>query len=122
MCLSPLRICEHSENILAHKKSNKKITNIIAPQKVTVGCDEHSNGRGSPYYFYNETVRAVGYYQMLNTNIQSEAEQFQQNAGFCLIVLLLTLHFPIVLFWIICFQFHVLQDIIQQFGGQDHAT
>lgn len=50
--------------------------------EVAVWYAMHPNVVVGPYHFNNETVQRVGYYQMLDSYLWSEAQQFIQKAEF----------------------------------------
>lgn len=78
----------------------------------------HANRAVDSHSFNNETVRRVIYYQMLNTYIQSESQQFpgnavsQQNGAFLHITCAVRSHFDEM------FPIYGLENIVQQVGQQ----
>lgn len=65
----------------------------------------------SSYYIDNETVRGVDHYQMLDTYVQSGAQQLAQNAVFRLHEAAHISH-KAILFYEMCSGIHGLEDMV----------
>lgn len=98
------------------EKSKERLENIAPPLKVRVWCAVHVYRMVSPCYNNIDIVRGVEFYKMLNINVQSNAQEFSQNAALLPVRLFFTLKDPFVLYWMKCFQIHSLEDMFKQFG------
>lgn len=83
MCLSHLKICQHSEHACLRQQKPKNDSIIWTKQwKVTICFAEHTIEVVVLFEFQNQTVIKVENYQILSTGVQSEAQQVPQKAVF----------------------------------------
>lgn len=74
---------KRSENsYLGHKRPKSISTIWITQEKIEVWHAGHANSVVCPYYLNFETVRRVGYYQILDNYIRSEPQICSQDAVF----------------------------------------